>query len=257
MLMRCVRWFVVLGVAVAVVSCSESDGSRQASLEPTISTAASSSTTTVTVTVMTAGQMTFDSSGFTADEWVDVSQCRSSSVDLDGCGLNPLETHADQNGRVRGDYTARQWIFTPDAWVDCMVEACELQIHNESLSRLVRSVVDLSGVAASPEPDVIMTVQPPAPYKAGQEITITVDGAPPGIAGAVQVCTKVGANSSSSGLCAYPASGSFTTDSVGSATLRTLRLPELPCSTAASCELTWDPGGYAYPPLVAHDIDYT
>jgi hypothetical protein len=241
-----------LVVALALSACGGSESSRTSAPS---TTRTPRSTTTERPLSHDGATMPVEASGFTPGERINVYQCRS-STNPTACGLNSQERRADATGRVSGEFSPQQWIFTSDGWVDCLTEPCVLKVAANS-DRVVRTApVDLSGTTPAARPTPTMSVQPSGPYATGQTLTVSITGAPPGMAGSLTVCTKVPPGSAESGLCTTPIAGFFTTGSDGSATLVDYRLPAAACEAAASCELAWDPG-YDYPPLVVQDVDYT
>lgn len=240
---------VVLTLGLLALRNSPSDDSSNI-------TPATTGTTPTPTTATGLDPMPFDLQGYVPGESVLINQCVASLPVPMACSLKNTETRADANGTVRGNLSPEQWIFTSDGWIDCLAQSCVFKIAAGSDRLVTTASVNLSGVAPVPRPDVTMTIETPGPYAALQEITIRITGAPTGMQGGVTLCTKVPDDSASSGLCGAGGDAAFTVGPDGSATLQRFRLPALPCTGAAACEVVWDPG-YDYPPLASHDLDYT
>jgi hypothetical protein len=241
-------------VALGLLALRGGPSDRANRISPATSETAPASPTTTTRSSGLGG-IPYDFQGYVPGEEALVNQCVAAPLPS-VCGLTNTETHADANGTVRGNFSPEQWIFTSDGWIDCLTQTCVLKVAANS-DRLVNTVsVDLSGVGPVPRPDITMAIETSGPYAPDQDITIRITGAPPGIQGGASVCTKVPDDSASSGTCGAGGDAYFTIGPDGTATLQRFRLPALPCTAPASCEVVWDPG-YDYPPLASHDIDYT
>jgi hypothetical protein len=240
-------------LTLGLVALRNSPGDHVNTISPATTGAAPAPTTT-TIGSGVSG-MPFDFQGYVPGESVVVNQCVAAALPT-VCGLETIETHADASGTVRGTFSPVQWIFTSDGWIDCLTQTCMVKVAANS-DRLVNAgSVDLSGVSPVPQPNIALTIDTPGPYMSDQEVTIRITGAPPGMQGAVSVCTKVPADSVSSAMCGAGGDTTFTTGPDGTATLQRFRLPALPCTAPASCQVAWDPG-YDYPSLASQDIDYT
>jgi hypothetical protein len=187
-----------------------------------------------------------------------VRQC---AVDVeDGCDETSWRTgRTDADGTLLARYPALPAIYGWRGRTDCTLDPCVITVGDAGGGeRLAATELRFADDVAAPVPT--MSVSPVGPYRDGQEVTLTGEGFPPGVAIGDQIgqCPD-GKDTAVEERCAYPALGRTTVADDGTFSM-TLRLTDSlistgPCAGDIGCHLGWVlPHG---PTVARVDLDFS